>query len=211
MNDGLAAEAVVFARANLPEAPARVLEIGAGDGALARALAGAGYSVVAIDPNPRGADVRATSLHELDEPAASFDAALAVWSLHHVRPLDESIRRLADLLAPGALLLVDEFDVDRLDRRAAAWWLEQRRARGADAETTPERIVEEHRAHLHSLERIVQALEPHFDVGRPLRGAWLYRWDLDDSLRADEEELIAAGLLPAVGARLVARRPSPPG
>src|SRR5581483_6770091 len=108
--------------------PARLLEIGAGDGELARALAADGYDVLAIDPAPRGPDVQEVGLLELDAPPGSFDAALAVTSLHHVEPLEPSLRRLAGMLSPGAALVVDEFDVGTFDERAAAWWLEQRRA-----------------------------------------------------------------------------------
>jgi catechol 2,3-dioxygenase-like lactoylglutathione lyase family enzyme/uncharacterized UPF0146 family protein len=193
-----------FLRANLPAPPARVLEVGAGDGVLARALGEAGYDVVAIDPAPAGANVRTCALHELDEPPMSFDAAVAVVSLHHVDPLAESLRRLAEVLKPGGPLLIDEFDVAAFDRRAAGWWLDQRRALGAAEASTADELVEVHRAHLHSLDQIVDALETQFDVGTPLRGAYLYRWDLDESVRAVEEDAIARGQLPAVGARLLA-------
>ena len=67
-------------------------------------------------------------------------------------------------------------------------------------------LVGEHRAHLYPLERIVAALEPHFQVGTPLYGPYLYRWDLDEKLRRPEEEAIARAEIPAVGARLLAKR-----
>jgi len=180
--------------------------VGAGDGELARALAGAGYEVLAIDPKPGGADVLPVALHELDEPAASFNAALAVTSLHHVEPLEDSLARLADVLEPGGVLVIDEFDVGAFDERAAEWWLRQRRALGAEATASPEELVGEHRAHLHPLERIIAALEPHFHVGTPVYGPYLYRWNLDESFRPDEEDAIARGEIPAVGARLLARQ-----
>jgi SAM-dependent methyltransferase len=201
-------EVLAFARANLPPPPAHILEVGAGSGQLARGLAKTGYEVVAIDPHPSGDEVRPVTLHELDEPAASFDAAIAVLSLHHVNPLDASCRRLGELLRAGATLLVDEFDVASFDRGAAEWWLEQRRALGGSEDMRAEEVVDEHRAELHPLERIVEQLLPHFEVGLPLRGAYLYRWDLDESLRPVEEGLIASGELPAVGARFLARRRS---
>src|SRR3954447_17630703 len=108
-----------FVRANLPAPPARVLEIGAGDGELARTLGRSGYDVLAIDPAPGGADVRACALHELDEPSASFNAAVAIVSLHHVDPLAESLGRLAAVLVPGAPAVIDEFDIGAFDTRAA--------------------------------------------------------------------------------------------
>jgi SAM-dependent methyltransferase len=197
---------LAFVRANLPPPPSRLLEIGAGDGALARALAEAGYDVLAIDPESGGADVRPVRLHELEELPGSFAAALAITSLHHVEPLEQSIQRLAQLLEPGGVLVVDEFDVAAFDKRAAEWWLRQRRAFGAAEHTSADELVGEHRAHLHPLARIVAALEPRFHVGTPLYGPYLYRWDLDESFRPHEENAIAQGEIPAVGARLLAHR-----
>ena len=195
-----------FVRANLPEPPARVLEIGAGSGRLARALRVDGYDVLAIDPKAESDDVLAVPLADLDEPAGSFASAVAVVSLHHIDPLEESCRRLGELVALGGTLLVDEFDVGAFDLDAAAWWLEQRRALGEPESKTAEELVEEHRAHLHPLERILAALEPDFELGLPVRGAWLHRWNLGDSMRAIEEEAISRGHLQATGARLVGRR-----
>ena len=195
-----------FVRANLPEPPARVLEVGAGAGRLARALRALGYDVLAIDPGSDDEDVRAVALADLDEPAGSFAAAVAVVSLHHVDPLEESCRRLGEVVEPGGTLVVDEFDVGAFDLDAAAWWLEQRAAIGEPQPQTAEELVADHREHLHPLERILAALDPHFELGPPLRGAWLHRWNLGDSLRAVEEEAIARGRLRATGARLIGRR-----
>jgi SAM-dependent methyltransferase len=203
----IAADVRAFARANLPAAPARVLEVGAGDGALARSLRTAGYDVVAIDPDARGEGVDAVSLHELEAPIASHDAAIAVVSLHHVSPLEASCARLGEVLRPGAPLLVDELDVDRYDVRAMEWWLAQQRARGAERDQDAETILHMMRGHLHPLARIGDALrDAGFAVGEPVRGPYLYRWELNEALRAVEEDLIARGALPAVGARLVAIR-----
>jgi SAM-dependent methyltransferase len=200
------ADVRAFVRATLPAAPARVLEVGAGRGELAADMLAAGYDVVAIDPAGGPPPVRQLALLDVDGPAGSFDAAVAVVSLHHVNPLPESLARLGYLVRPGGCLIVDEFDVERLDERAAAWWieqgLEQRRERPHNTAT----FAEEMRAHLHPLARLAEALAPWFYVGEPVRGAYLHRWDLEPGLRDAEEALIAAGRLPAVGARLVAVR-----
>ena len=195
-----------FVRANLPEPPMRVLEVGAGAGRLARALRASGYDVLAIDPRADDDDVRAVALADLDEPTGSFAAAVAVVSLHHVDPLEESCRRLGELVEPGGTLVIDEFDAGAFDLGAAMWWLEQRAAIGEPQPQTAEELVAEHREHLHPLDLILAELEPHFDLGTPLRGSWLHRWNLGDSLRAVEEEAIARGALRAVGARVVGRR-----
>ena len=206
----IAADVRAYVRANLPAPPARVLEVGAGEGDLARALRAAGYDVVAIDPDPRGDGVEAVALHELDAAPGSFDAAVAVVALHHVEPLAESVRRLAEILRPGAPLIVDELDCAAYDERAAAWWSAQRRALGLAVDETHEELVAKLRHHVHPLAAIVTALDGEcFASGAALRGPYLYRWYLNESLRGAEEDLIARGELPAVGARFIARARPP--
>jgi SAM-dependent methyltransferase len=197
---------VSFVRAALPATPARVLEVGAGSGELAAALTQAGYELVAIDPASESAGVQAIPLHELDEPIASFDAAVAVVSLHHVDPLEESCRHLAESVRPDGCLIIDEFDVERFDERAAQWLIDARGPTLAEEHRDPAALVAELRDHLHSLARIRGALDQWFALGEPVRGPYLYRWDLAPGHREPEEELIAAGRLPATGARLVGRR-----
>ena len=69
-------------------------------------------------------------------------------------------------------------------------------------------MVAELRAHLHSLDRLFDALGPLFSLEPPVRGPYLYRWELPPGLRGSEEQLIAAGALPATGARFVGTRPA---
>jgi SAM-dependent methyltransferase len=187
-------------RAALPPPPARVLEVGAGSGELAAALREAGYDVLAIDP-AGGDGVVQIPLVEVE---GSFDAAVAIVSMHHVEPLAESVARLAAVLPQGAPFVVDEFDVGVYDERAAQWWLGH--ADRHDHE--PGGMVTELRAHLHSVAKIVAELRRWFDVGEPVRGPYLYRWEIDPGLRGEEEDLIAAGRIPATGARFIATRAS---
>jgi SAM-dependent methyltransferase len=192
-------DAVAYVRAALPPPPAKVLEIGAGNGELAEGLRAAGYDVTAIDP-AGGPNVVQIPLHEVD---GTFDAAVAVVSLHHVEPLAESVDRLAALLRDGARLVVDEFDVERCDEDAVRWWL-------AHAKRTddPAAIVSDLRGHLHGVGALRAELARWFEVGEPVRGAYLHRWEVDPGLRGEEEDLIAAGRIPATGARFIATRGS---
>ena len=194
-----------FVRASLPPPTARVLEIGAGDGELAARLGAAGYEVVAIDPAGEGA-VLPVPLLDLDEPHASFDAALAVVSLHHVEPLEPSCRRLAEVVRPGGTLVVDEFDVGLMDEAAARWLLDRWRETGQERDRDPADMVAELRAHLHPLGTLRDELGEWFELGPVARASYLYRWYLGEEFREGEEELIAAGWLPELGARFVGRR-----
>jgi SAM-dependent methyltransferase len=198
-------ELLAFVKAALPAPPARVLEIGAGKGEVAAALSDAGYAMTAVDPAAEpGGIVTPCSLLETD---GSYDAAVAVVSLHHVEPLVQSCAHLATLLGAGAPLVIDELDIDRYDERAVQWWLSQRRALGfAEHDHQPSDILEHMRDHIHSLDAVRAALRPHFELGRPIPGPYLHRWELHPSLYEVEVELIVEDRLPAVGARLIAVR-----
>lgn len=200
----LTPDVLEFVTSSLPPAPAQVLEVGAGNGTLARHLSDLGYDVVAIDPAGDGANIRPVALAELDEPNGSFDAAVAVVSLHHVEPLEPSLARLADVLRPGAPLVIDEFDVEAFDAEAAAWWLAQQPE--GESGHDPEQISGDVRHHLHRVEAILTALQPWFELGEPERGPYLYRWKLGPEARAPEQDAIAQGRIAATGARVVGRR-----
>jgi SAM-dependent methyltransferase len=198
-------DVTTFVLAELPACPARVLEVGAGDGELARALVSAGYETVAIDPRSDAPDVRRVALLDIVEPPASFDAAVAVVALHHVEPLVQSCRRLAELVRPGGTLVLDEFDVDLFDESAARWWLAHRDNVG-DEDRTAADVIAFLRHHCHSLRTMRAALEPWFEIRAPVCGPYLYRWDLPPGVRATEADDIAAGRLAEIGTRLVGVR-----
>jgi SAM-dependent methyltransferase len=183
-----------------------VLEVGAGAGELAASLRDAGFDVHAIDPASTSPDVEPVGLEDLREAPGSFDAAVAVLSLHHVHALADGCSKLAEVLPDGAPLVIDEFDVGAFDERAARWWCHAHAAAGRDQLGDPPSIVANLRSHLHPLARIQEELGRFFVFGEPIRGAYLYRWDLPHALRELEEQQIAAGTLPATGARVLAIR-----
>jgi SAM-dependent methyltransferase len=112
-------ELIDFVLSQLPEPPVRVLEVGCGDGELARALHEAGYDVVALDPKaPQGPIFRLTTIEAFEE-AGPFDAVVASRSLHHVHDLGGVLDKLLRL-SRGPLIL-NEFAWDRLEPMTPEW------------------------------------------------------------------------------------------
>ena len=178
-----------FVLSHLPPPPRRVLEVGCGRGELAFALAGAGYDVVAVDPDaPAGAIFRQTTIEELDEPGP-FDAVLASFSLHHVHGLDAALDKLRGLLVPDGVLILDEFGWDLLDAQTAKQY-----------DLDPGDWKAEH-DDLHGFERLRGALDLRFQEQHFSPGPYFSR-----HLGADEDEereLIATGKIRPLGFRYV--------
>jgi SAM-dependent methyltransferase len=105
--------------------PARVLEVGCGEGELARALARVGHSVTAIDPRaPEGPIFRRVRIEDFSDPNR-FDHVVAILSLHHVKDLGMASGKIASSLRTGGSLIVIEFAWDRIDKATAEWALER--------------------------------------------------------------------------------------
>ena len=194
-------ELTAWVRSQLPPPPARILEIGCGDGQLARALADAGYEVLAIDPvAPPGEIFERTTIEELRD-TGRFDAVVASRSLHHVDDLDVVLAKVARL-AP--LLVLNEFAWDRMDDRTADWY-EAHRTR---SENPPPPIEEWRRKHreLHGFAALRGALARHFDERRFSWVPYLNRYMHLPELESVEKRLIEAGELNALGFRFVGAR-----
>jgi SAM-dependent methyltransferase len=195
-------------------APARVLEIGCGGGELARALADAGYEVIAIDPDaPEGPIFRRESIEEFsgDSP---FDAVVASLSLHHVHDVELAFEKVAAALRPGGALVVDEFAKERFAGATAAWYFHQRLALqviGKDERPIPDEFdawyeawTEKH-AHIHPSDVLRRQFDARFEQQDFTWGPYLYDYWLDDALEPFERELIEAGKIEAIGFRYVGR------
>ena len=114
-----------FVLGQIGDPPRRVLEVGCGEGRLARALARAGHSVTAIDPRaPEGPIFRRTRIEEFSDPG-KFDHVVAILSLHHVKHLGIALVNVANSLRLGGSLIVVEFAWDRIDEATAEWLLER--------------------------------------------------------------------------------------
>ncbi|HET9095277.1 MAG TPA: methyltransferase domain-containing protein, partial [Candidatus Baltobacteraceae bacterium] len=108
----------------LPANP-RVLEIGAGEGLLARRLTDAGHHVVALDTASRSTfPITERSFESFEAPAESFDCIAAQLVLHHAAGLSATLAKMERLLAPGGLVAIDDYG---WERSADAAYREQRR------------------------------------------------------------------------------------
>ena len=185
-----------------------MLDIGCGQGELTAALARAGYDALGIDPQaPQGDRFRRLKLEDLDE-TDSFDAAVAAFSLHHISDLDGALDRIAAIVGPGGVLVVDEFGWDRLDDQTLDWLYGQRRALAAaghgTAPASPDELRREWDAEhlgLHGFETLRAALDRRF---HELAFVWqphLYRTLGGVATEVLEGALIAADAIQALGFR----------
>lgn len=213
------------------DAPARVLEVGCGEGKLARALAHAGHSVTAIDPRgperasertPENPVFQRVGIEDLTDPGP-FDYVVAILTLHHVEDLGKALDKVASLLEAGGALIVVEFAWERLEGATAEWALGRLPAATPSGHTSwlerccGERGGERRRRGDHAEEHFAGWVEEGFHDSRMMRGElqrrFVERWfewvpylypDLADEVsEADESTAIEAGTIDATGFRYV--------
>ena len=185
---------------HIPEPPARVLEVGCGNGELARALAERGYDVTAIDPNaPDGPIFQQIRIEDFSDERG-FDAVVASMSLHHIHDVGGALDTIASFLPPAGPLVLDEWAPERLAGRTARWYYEQRRALAyagrtdsevPDAFDAWELQTTASLADLHASSTIRSQLESRFAERVFEWRPFLYSRRLDDAIEPMEHALIA--------------------
>jgi SAM-dependent methyltransferase len=208
-----------FAGAHLPAPPARVLEVGCGQGALTTALAVAGYDVLGIDPlAPPGDHFRRVLLEDLEQEEGPFDAVVASHSLHHIRDLGPALDRIAALLCAGGVLVLDEHGWDLADEATLDWLYNQRRTLAAagvgEAPASLEALRDEWEAEhvgLHGFEALRTDVDARFEERTFVRTPFLYRLLGGVATEVLEQALIDAGAIQALGFRYVGCARAPEG
>lgn len=121
-----------FLRRALDGVEGPIAEVGAGDGIIADRLRSDGFDVVAIDSHPetaaaataQGREVLHADWRSWDGGGhAPFAALLFTRSLHHIAPLEQAVEQMLRL-APGGLLIADEFARELVDATGAQFLMD---------------------------------------------------------------------------------------
>ncbi|KAL1920869.1 uncharacterized protein VTP21DRAFT_11504 [Calcarisporiella thermophila] len=130
----------------LPPAPApiRILDVGCGQGQLARALLQnvfverPGSTLVAIDPNPKSISILKAKIDDTNGieilnddflkysgEKQSFDVVVMQLSLHHLFPLEEAVLHAHSFLRNNGILLAEDFERIPLDSPTARFYYDR--------------------------------------------------------------------------------------
>lgn len=130
--------------AMIPPRARTALDVGCGHGLLSRALARRGLTVTAVDVSPQmvalaqqrtsageSVEYRVADVMHRDAIPGRFDVVMSVNVVHHL-PLELIVPRLADLVAPGGVLLIQDVvtreGLQHLPRNVAAAIVSRTRA-----------------------------------------------------------------------------------
>jgi SAM-dependent methyltransferase len=181
----------------LPARPARVLDVGCGDGTLTRRLVGEGYDATGLDPEaPREEGYLRDTLEEF-RSQATFDAAVAVRSLHHLHDPVRALDNLQGLLRPGGRLIAFEFAVEHVDD-AARQWLCGRGLPPPVGESSVDEVI--------SLSELRVDLDRRFRLLASEPATYLAREADREDLVREEEAATRSGVLRPAGMRLAYER-----
>jgi len=198
-----------FAREHLPAPPARVLDVGCGQGELTTALAVAGYDVLGIDPVAPHYDLfRRIRLEDVDDADGAYDAVVAALSLHPIGDLANALDRIAALLRPAGVLVVDEVGWDRIDEATLDWLYGQQRALAAAGQGTAPASLQALRDEwnadhlgIHGYASLRDGIAERFEERAFIWTPFLHRLVGGVATEVLEQALIDAGAIQALGFR----------
>jgi SAM-dependent methyltransferase len=197
VSDHTTPELLEFIHRWLPARPARVLDVGCGDGTLTRRLIADGYDATGLDPDaPREEGYLRDTLEEFRSDA-TFDAAVAVRSLHHLHDPDRALDNLRALLRPGGRLVVFEFAVEHFDGSARRWLA---------AEGVAPPVSESGASEVITLAELRAELERRLGVLTEEPATYLAMEGGREDLVGKEEAAVRAGILRPAGMRLAYER-----
>lgn len=217
----------------LPAPPLRLLEVGAGRGTVALALAARGYAVTALDEA-----VEKSGSHGMErvrwveadflyyEESEPYDVVLFTRSLHHMAPASRALDRAHAFLKPGGVWVAEEFAFDRVNLPTARWYYDLESivdATGilapetgilapADEESTADgnplgrwRREHAHDPPLQSGHDMLAAARERFEMTAVEEAPYLYRY-LCDRLEESERGLAVARRFLEIESRLIRER-----
>jgi SAM-dependent methyltransferase len=214
----------------------RLLDVGCGNGLLARRLSAEGRDVTALDVKlkrtERTASVRFVEADFLAFEDAPYDALVFSASLHHLFPLEAALARTDALLRPGGAVLVSDFDCEAPDAATARFYYDveglllaaghyrPEKVGCAGTEDTLQRWHEEHEdvPPLHTAAAMREGLARRFGPLGEAPGPYLYRYVVSGLVPsahgaaiaawalATEKHHLGAGGLRAVGRRFWGRK-----
>lgn len=177
--------------------PARVLEVGAGDGRLALRLACRGHEVTALDQSEAvcaatrdrcGTKVGAVCSDFFAFRDDPYDVLLFTRSLHHLAPLHRALEHAESLLRPRGIVIAEEFAYERADH-ATLEWRDQRLAELRHARMIADDVAASSEGPLEAWQRyyrddhgiatgddMARAFMLRFDLLRSERAPYLYRF-----------------------------------
>jgi ubiquinone/menaquinone biosynthesis C-methylase UbiE len=139
--------------------PARVLEVGGGEGELAeRIVRELGAELIGIDQSKRmvttqrskGIDARVGDVRDLPCAAGGFDVVIAAWMLYHVPDLERALAELARVLRPAGRLVAVTNGAQHLSE---LWNLAGRPSPNSTSQFRSENAEERLRRHFEHVER----------------------------------------------------------
>ena len=190
----------------------RVLEVGAGDGRVARALMREKLAVHAIDSSAAAVQrmldlgIDAVNADFLSFESDPFDIILFSRSLHHIVPLDSVPDRASQLLRPQGKILIEDFDVRSPDEQTAHWFFGLRATLAAiDIGSAPDASLpadplDAWRAEHHGRHAIAgrcemtESLRTRFRLVSAQRCEYLYRYFREDCSDQDLAGRLAAAI-----------------